>query len=174
MTVHRIFEPDEQLMEFINECGHLKYTNNNSLKAMKFDFCLENGAWFVVEEDNHYVSVAGIHTFLDGYRALFRGAQIKQRISGLNKYHMTSYPFGEILPYQIQYVQEIDSNAPIYITTNVENDSSGKMNKIHRLFCMLSDHGIIEEYIKEAVIYHVNQTVWKLNVQRYYEVRYHH
>ena len=49
----------------------------------------------------------------------------------MSKYHMNALTWRHILPKQLEFIGNKDE---IYITTNISNDASGKMNKIHRLF----------------------------------------
>lgn len=155
------------VITFMSECYRRGYMNNKSLIAMKWEWCLENGAWFATYKDDSIISVSGIHSFKDGYRALFRGAQLESRPAGLNKYHMTSYCFAEQLPLQINFA----SRAPIYITTNIENDASGKMNKIDKLFHILEKQNIVGHESTEDVFY-TKQNVWRLNVEKYNSIRF--
>ena len=166
MTTKRIYTADEDLMQFILECDKLGYTNNNSLKAMKFDWCINNGAWFATFKNNKIISVSGIHSFKDGYRVMFRGAQLSARKIGINKHHMQSYCFYSQLPLQIEYA----GTSPIYITTNVKNDASGKMTRIDKTFKLLEKTGLVK-YVGCEEVFYTLQNIWQLNVDRYHEVR---
>lgn len=165
-TTKRIYDADKSLNDFISSCDELGYKNNNSLKAIKWDWCLENGAWFATFENTRMVSLSGIHTFKDGYRALFRGAQLYPRQIGINKYHMQSYCFHSQLPHQIAYAD----SKPIYITTNFENDASGKMIRIDRTFRLLEKTGLVE-YVSTEEVFYVQQNIWRLNVECYNTIR---
>ena len=59
---------------------------------------------------------------------------------------------------------------PIYITTNIKHDASGKMNKTHRLFKNLDKLGMVKHY-KDMELYNTEQSVWKLDIDKYKEVR---
>lgn len=156
------------LEQFISECEKLDYKNNSSLKAMKFDWCLENGMWHGTFKDNKLIAVTGIHLFKDGFRALFRGAQLEPRpVSKLNRYQMQSWGIAEHLPLQIEYAM----GAPVYITTNVANDASGRMNRIHKSFSVMEKHGQMVEYCGDEEIFHTQQSVWKVNVENYFNIR---
>ena len=166
ITTKRIYDADNVVMDFIDSCNQLGYKNNNSLKSVKWEWCLENGAWFATFENNRIISLSGIHTFKDGYRALFRGAQLYPRPIGINKYHMQSYCFHSQLPHQIAYA----STKPIYITTNFENDASGKMIRIDRTFQLLEKTGLVD-YVGTEEVFYVQQNIWRLNVDRYNAIR---
>ena len=51
-----------ELEEFIAECDKLGYKNNNSLKSLKFDWCLENGMWHGTFKDGKLIAISGIHS----------------------------------------------------------------------------------------------------------------
>ena len=103
----------------------------------------------------------------DGHRMLFRGVQTMPAQTGLSKQHMTSIPWKYILPDQLKWAGSSETK-PAYITTNVENDASGKMNRTDRLFHLLAKQGIVELFTEED-IYGQRQSVWKLNIEKYYE-----
>jgi hypothetical protein len=166
----QIFSVTPQLKEFMLECKKLGYTNNESAKAMKFDWCRANdGSWWATFKNEKMVSVSGVHCFLDGYRALFRGAQIESRpFNALNKYQLQNYAFVYHLDKQIEWA----NNRPVYITTSEKNelDRSGKMSRVHRSAILLAKQGVFE-FVKTETIYNVEQIIWKLNVKKYYEIR---
>jgi len=152
---------------FCKEAGELGYNNNSSLKAMKYEWCKEQGEYFCAIEDDKIVSVAGCHPFPEvsetAWRVMFRGAQLPGYHSyGLSKYHMNAITWRDILPLQIQFC---DSDE-LYVTTNVEHDASGKMNKIHRLFKNLHKLGMVD-YHGRVFLYQTEQSVWKLNISEY-------
>lgn len=174
----RIFSPDDSLFEFMNECEKLGYANNTSLKALKFDWIEETGgSWWGTYDSNRLIAISAIHPFLDGWRALHRGAQIQLRpFNGLNKYQKQNYGIYDHLHMQIQWsgmFKDYDNEPkPIYITTSIESadDRSGKMNRIHRSASILAAQGMFE-HVLDDIIYGVNQSIWKVNVDRYYEIR---
>ena len=169
MITRRISEPSVELQRFLDESTLRGFDNNATLDAMKWDWCLENGgAWYATyRADDSIVSVSGIHPFSDGYRALFRGAQLEPRPIGINKYHMQSHCFHSQLPLQIAFAKHY---MPIYITTNVDNDASGMMTRINRTFMLLETLGLVEH--KELTkLGNTLQNVWQLDVEKYLSIR---
>lgn len=163
----------QMLKEFCDTCDSLGYSNNINLSAMKFSWCLENnGTWWATIKDKKIISISGIHPFRDGWRALFRGAQIETRpIDGLNKYQMQSYCIHSHLPLQIEYAESISGrNTPIYITTNIYNDASGRMSRINRSFEVMAKGGMVKHYGNETV-FGVEQNIWLLNKSKYFDLR---
>lgn len=168
MQTRRIYEDDvHDVLTFVSECYRRGFENNKSLVAMKWEWCLENGAWFATYKDNSIISLSGIHEFEDGYRALFRGAQTELRPCGLNRYHMQSYCFAEQLPLQIEYAGVY----PIYITTNTKHDASGRMNGVNKLFHKLALQKIVT-FVDCKEVFYTEQNIWKLNIKEYNDVRY--
>lgn len=162
--------PVSDIQDFCKDCEKFGYNNNSSLQSMKHDWCLDNGgAWWGVYKESKIVSMAGCHPFWDGYRLLFRGAQTTHASNGLSKTHMTSIPWSVIMPEQIAWCSGVATEeTPAYITTNISHDESGKMNRTHRVLQLLQKQGIVD-YVTDEEIYHVQQSVWRLRVGRYYE-----
>lgn len=162
-----LFEVTPELLEFIQECNKRGFKNNSSLEVMRFNEILEDsGLWFATYVDNKIVGVSGLHRFKDGYRALYRGAQLYPRPGGLSKNHMNCWMFYYHLPIVIDLVNA----KPIYITTNTDNDASGSMLKLNKIYHILEKNGLVDLVSNEEV-FGVNQNIWKLNNVRYLELR---
>ena len=162
------------LTDFLKLCKHMGFENNESLTTLKWQWLLDQkGSWWATIAEGNIIALSGIHPFKDGYRALFRGVQTFQRPAGLNKYHMSSYGFAEHLPRQIEWAQVMsnDTDVPIYITTNIDNDASGKMLRINKLFKILERQEIVD-FLGEEDVYYTKQSIWKLNNEKYYGHRY--
>jgi len=162
-----ITEVTPALEDFISQCTLLGYKNNSSLKEMRWDWCLDGGTWYATYDNHTIVSITGIHPFKDGYRALYRGAQLWSRpMKGLNRYQMQSWGIYEHLPLHIEFA----NGKPLYITTNINKDNSGRMNRIHKSFTAMEKGGMVS-YQGDEQIFNAMQSVWKLNVNRYFEIR---
>ena len=162
-----------QLETFFDTAKELKYLNNVSKRAMKYEWCLDfGGIWHCVTDDNNKIlSLAGCHPLPEvndnAWRVMFRGVQIPGNYGfGLSKYHMSALTWRLLLPSQLEYINDADA----YITTNISHDASGKMNKTHRLFQQLEKLGMVEHY-NDMELYYTDQSVWKLNKEKYMEVR---
>jgi|TARA_B110000238_G_C16095173_1_gene425764 hypothetical protein len=154
------------LTAFIDECKKLGYKNNDSLERMNFYKTLnEGGKWFATFVDDKIVGVSGVHEFRGGVRALYRGAQLYSRPGGLSKNHMNCWMFYYHLPLVIESTTE-----PIYITTNTENDASGSMLRLNKLYYILEKRGIVD-HISEEELFGVEQNVWRLNKETYLNAR---
>ncbi len=161
----------QSLTQFCKDCDALGYHNNNSLKAMKYDWCKDIGEFWGAWYNEKLIAVAGAHPLPDisenAIRVLFRGCQIESPYKGLNASHMNSVPFRDILPYQIKMYKEND----LFITTNINHDASGHMHKTHRVMQLLEKKGIVDLHIESMELWYTNQSVWKLNKEKYNEVR---
>jgi hypothetical protein len=123
--------------------------------------------WYATYDNQTIISITGIHPFKDGYRALYRGAQLWSRpMKGLNRYQMQSWGIYEHLPLHIEFA----NGKPLYITTNINKDNSGRMNRIHKSFTAMEKGGMVS-YQGDEQIFNAMQSVWKLNVNRYFEIR---
>jgi hypothetical protein len=163
MTTQLLLEANEDLMDFISECGVRGYKNNDSLDVMNFFKTIRNGGcWFVTYDNGKIVGVSGIHKFKDGYRALYRGAQLYSRPGGLSRNHMNCWMFYYHLPMVIDLV----GDSPIYITTNTQNDASGTMLRLNKLYFILEKNGLVDHQSKE-IVFDVEQNIWKLNKEKY-------
>lgn len=163
-------EDTNEIDDFCKICEMKGYNNNKSRKAMKYEWCKEVGDYWGAYFNDELVSVAGAHPLPEvgenAVRVLFRACQIVDLHKGLNKYHMNSIPFRDILPYQILQYKDKD----LYITTNISHDASGKMNRTHKVMKLLDKMGIVK-YTMDMELYHTDQSIWKLNVEKYNEVR---
>jgi len=154
---------------FCKKAKQLKYENNSSLKAMKFDWCKEHGEYFCAIKDNEIVAVAGCHPLPEvnpnAWRIMFRGCELPMQdtFRGLGKGDWNSITQREIIPKFIEYCPTDE----LYITTNTYHEhSNGKAARNHKLMGLLARQGILDKY-SEMMLYYTEQTVWKLNIQEY-------
>jgi hypothetical protein len=162
--------PVDDVRDFCSRCSQLGYNNNSTLLTMKWQWCLDNGgAWWAAYRDDKIVSIAGCHPFRDGYRLVFRGAQTESNQTGLSKHHLSSIPWAVLMPEQIAWCSGVATGeTPGYITTNVANDASGKMNRTHRVMNLLATQRIVN-YLDTNVVYGAKQSIWTLNVGAYFQ-----
>lgn len=154
------------LQDFMQSCDALGYYNNNSLQAMKFTWCLGlGGKWFVTYDKNRIVGISGVHPWRNGVRALFRGAQLYSIPGGLSKNHMNCWMF----KYHLPLVIDLYKDKNIFITTNVDNDASGKMLKLNKLYYILEKNNLVSHEGLDNVM-GIKQNIWKLNITNYLKV----
>jgi len=154
---------------FCKKAKQLKYENNSSLKAMKFDWCKENGEYFCAIHNDQIVAVAGCHQLpevsANAWRILFRGCELpgNDTFNGLGKGDWNSITQREFIPKFINYCPTDE----IYITTNIYHEhSNGKAARNHRLMGLLAKQKILDKH-SDMMLYYTKQTVWKLNIQEY-------
>ncbi len=159
-----------ELEVFCQKAWQLGYTNNASLKAMKYDWCKENGEYFCAIKDDDIIAVAGCHTLPEvddnAWRILFRGCELPRSspYKGLNKGDWNSITQRDFIPKFIDYIPSKE----LYISTNISNEHSGKALRNHRLMNILAKQK--DAYIDDMgdmVLNHTHQTIWKLNIDQY-------
>lgn len=151
--------PTRKLLDFTEKCKEKGYVNNSSLSKLRFDWCLDNGGmWYVTIVNDDYISMSGIHEFLDGYRCLYRSVQLESIANvGLNM-QSTSYCWTQQLPLQVKY----SGLKPMYITTNIGKNTPDHMLKIDKIMKIMQKYSMVQ-FIKTELINGVQQNLWLLN-----------
>lgn len=158
-----------QIEKFCVECKNLGYENNSSLELMKFN----NAVFFGAFLDDKLFSLAGLHKFPEineyAYRCLFRGAQLPGYTPEWSMDIFNSgIHFSQFIYMQIKHVQEFDSNAEFYITTNIDNKNAGASSRLHKIMMpRLAKKGYWDLYNDNILLYNVQQSVWRINVDKY-------
>jgi hypothetical protein len=159
-----------ELETFCIKCKALGYTNNVSLKAMKYDWCKENGEYYCAIKDDRIVAVAGCHKLPEindnAWRILFRGCELPgaSPYKGLNKGDWNSITQRDFIPEFIDYIPSKE----LYISTNISNEHSGKALRNHKIMNILAKQK--DAYIDKVcdmVLNQTQQTIWKLNIEQY-------
>lgn len=151
--------PTRKLLDFTEKCKEKGYVNNSSLSKLRFDWCLDNGGmWYVTIVNDNYISMSGIHEFLDGYRCLYRSVQLESIANvGLNM-QSTSYCWTQQLPLQVKY----SGLKPMYITTNIGKNTPDHMLKIDKIMKIMKKYSMVQ-FIKTELINGIQQNLWLLN-----------
>ena len=166
-------EKDRSLVEQF--CKDQNFSNNTSLKKMKWEWCLEVGTWTVATEDGKIVSIAGVHPLPEvsehAYRCLFRGAQLPGYTLGTGRdIFKTGIQLSYLLDLQIRWAMEKNINADLYISTNI-NDDGGKSQRMNNTIMPLLAKRGIWELDRQMELYNVPQNLWRINVLTYMEER---
>ena len=158
-----------ELEIFCDKAKELGYTNNSSLKAMKYDWCKEQGEYFCAIRDDEIVAVAGCHPLPEvgpnAWRIMFRGCELPQTdtFKGLGKGDWNSITQREMIPKFIEWIPSDE----LYITTNTDHEhSNGKASRNHRLMGLLARQGILY-YEGRMILNQTEQALWKLNIDEY-------
>lgn len=160
----------KELQNFCRYCKALGFENNSSLEKLKFQKALDSGgAWWGAWHDGELIAVAGSH-FLphlgnEFMRVLFRGCEIDNPYRGLSKYHLNTVTFRDLLSAQINYYP----HKRLIMTTNKVNDSSGKMQRTHRVLQLLAKNKIVNHF-EDRILFNTEQSLWEINREKYYEV----
>lgn len=169
---------DIRLQEFCEQCSLLGWENNSSPKLMKVDkMIMPYGKYFVGLDEDKFFTIAGVHDLnevgIDGYRCLFRGAQLPKYTP---KFSMNMYTsgiqFSYLLYYQIKFIQEIDNTANFYISTNIDNPKAGASSRLNSIMMpRLVKQGYFDLYKENYDMYGTQQNLWRVNVEKYMEDR---
>jgi hypothetical protein len=117
--------------------------------------------WYVTIVNDNYISMSGIHEFLDGYRCLYRSVQLESIANvGLNM-QSTSYCWTQQLPLQVKY----SGLKPMYITTNIGKNTPDHMLKIDKIMKIMKKYSMVQ-FIKTELINGVQQNLWLLNKEK--------
>lgn len=166
----------KDLESFCYQCKLIGYNNNATLQdlkwAAKYDLPSMAQYW-AIYKDNQIVSIAGCHQFESNtgtLRCLFRAATLPEYtnlVKGISRNHMNSASFSIILPEQLKYGLE-NGFKEFVITTTPYSDASGRMHKTHRAMELISQNNIVE-YLGDKEYFYVRQSIWKINLSKYFE-----
>ena len=166
------------LQEFCNRCRELGYTNNQSFETIKLDkMKLPYGQFFIGIDNNKIFTIAGVHQLPEvnrhAWRCLFRGAQLPGYTPAWSMdIFKSGIHFSQLLYRQIRLIQELDSNAEFYISTNVKSDTGAKSSRLNDIMMpRIAKMGIWDLHLADFMLYNVPQNLWKINVTVYMEAR---
>jgi len=175
-TVEYSPKHENDLRWFCQVCAKLGYRNNSDFVKMKLDWCLEtDGQFHLTYADKKLIAVSGCHPLPEigsnTYRVLFRGATIeKNLLDVVSKTHMNSLVFLLHIPRQIEWASSRGADQFV-ITTNWVNPDITSMESSHRVMKLLEKQGILECLVEKTELFYTTQTVWKLNVEKYFQIR---
>jgi hypothetical protein len=166
------------LQIFCDECKALGYVNNESFTAIKLDkMVMPYGQFLIGIEDGKIFTIAGVHRLPEvnkhAWRCLFRGAQLPGYTPAWSlDIFKSGIHFSQFLCMQIKLVQELDSNAEFYISTNVKSDTGAKSSRMNDVMMpRIAKRGIWNLELENFMLYNVPQNLWKVNVANYMEAR---
>jgi hypothetical protein len=173
-----------KLQVFCNTCKEFGWANNSDFNSIKLQtMVMPYGAFFIGFDhlQNKIWSLAGVHQLPEigenAWRCLFRGAQLpgyllSNRFSK-NVMH-TGMHISLFLWLQIEYISSLYNNAEFYLTTNNLSNkthfaSSQRLDS--RIMPLVAKTGVIEKVYDNFMLYSTSQTVWRINVDNYYNER---
>lgn len=144
-------EDEQCVLKFCNECDKLKYVNNSSLNAMKWEW--DQVKWVGTFLNDKIISLSGIHPFPEinknSFRIMFRGAS-------LPGYSNKMLNFCQV-PLKIEYAYLLTSNPEFYVTFNTSDKIGVKSKRMSKAISRRNDF----KYIKTMNYFNVEQEVWK-------------
>lgn len=178
VTIPFSYSKISDLEKFCERCQSLGYKNNQDLEAMRLTWCLGTGGrFFMTYANDQIISLSGCHPLREvdkkTYRILFRGASLPEGQNWskiVSKSHMNSIPFFFHIPLQIKWAAELNYERFV-ITTNWKNQDIVSMDSSHRVLALLSRQGIVNCLIDKMTLFGTTQTVWELNLEKYFDAR---
>lgn len=160
---------DYDMDQFFRECKELNLVNNVSRETMRFDFVKERfGSFWGLESNDRLFGVAGCHEFPEvspnAFRIQFRGCELPNGDikKGLAKSHFNSSTFRELIPYQIEWCENMGSDE-LYLTTNLDNRN-------HRAMQLIAKQGYLKLH-STTTLFCVEQAIWRFDIEKYLSVR---
>lgn len=171
-TLTKVFEiTDPDILDtWFVECTERGFENNLSAEAMRFDWVLEQGGkWWGSMERGRVVAVSGMHPhFLDGWRMVFRGAQLEAREDvKWSPFFTHIHTWYDQASYQLEYAQSVDGkNVLVYSSTVAleENAHSPRSHNFHKNMSLAAEVGLVE-YVGTKKVYGELQAIWKHNME---------
>lgn len=161
--------------EFCNSCKALGYVNNASIEAMKLD---KEDCYFFLGLDNDKIfTLAGVHKLPEvddrAWRCLFRGAQLPGYTPQWSMdIFKSGIHFSQLLYRQINHILDLDPLAEFYISTNTSSDTGAKSSRLNSIMMpRIAKMGVWDLHLENFMLYNVPQNLWKINVDRYMELR---
>lgn len=173
-----------KLLDFCNSCKELGWYNNESFQAIKLDkMSMPYGQFFIGYDHSKDIiwNLAGVHKFPevgeDAWRCLFRGAQLPgYSLSGFltKDVYKNGYHLSYLLPMQIEFIRALHPTSKFYMSSNnlTNKTQFAKSQKLDSVIMpYLAKRGIFTRTHKDFILYGASQSVWQVNIDKYYEER---
>jgi hypothetical protein len=160
------------LNRFCLACKSLGLENNQDARAIKLDkMSMPYGQYFIgYDTDRECIwNLAGVHHLpevgINTWRVLFRGAQLPGYTMGISKdFLKISYHWRYFLPLQMQFIQAGYPDAEFVVTTNINNSSAGKSDRLDKkVMPPLLDRGIVSLH-STVELFNTQQNIWSIDV----------
>ena len=160
------------LEKFCLACQSLGLENNKDATAIKLDkMHMPYGQYFIgYDAERECIwNLAGIHRLpelgANTWRCLFRGAQLPGYALGTSKdFVKVSHHWRYFLPLQIRYIQAGYPDAEFVVTTNLNNASAGKSDRLDKVVMpvllaqgLVNHRGIFNLFNTEQNVWNINQ-----------------
>lgn len=153
---------------FLN-CRLEGFINNSSRNRMNFELVAElDGNYWGLEKEGELIATAGCLRFpevsANAWRIQYRGCEMpgSDIKKGLSRSHFNSSTFRELIPYQLEWIAQYNSDK-LYLTTNLDN-------KNHRAMQLIAKQGFLSLH-SEEMLFGVEQAIWRFNIDKYISER---
>lgn len=173
----------QKLQEFCDYCKNAGIKNNESFEAIKLEqMKMPYGQFFIGYDTDQDViwTILGVHHLPEihnhAWRVFFRGAQLPNyRLgNGLSKdFFKVGFQITYMLEMQIKFILEHDPSAEFYASTNTPLAKAFARSQYldQIMLPMLVKRGIFTKEYDNFVLFYTLQSIWKLNVDKYFEER---
>ena len=159
------------LEKFCLACQSLGLENNKDATAIKLDrMHMPYGQYFIGydSERDCIWNLAGIHRLPELgpniWRCLFRGAQLPGYALGTSKdFVKVSHHWRYFLPLQIRYIQAGYPDAEFVVTTNLNNASAGKSDRLDKVVMPVLLAQQLVNHRGTFNLFNTEQNVWNIN-----------
>lgn len=177
---------NKDLLKLQTFCDYFKANgikNNESFEAIKLDkMKMPYGQYFIgYDHDKKCIwNLMGIHHLPEvhehAWRCFFRGAQLPGYRLGTaltSDIFKVGFQLTYLIEMQIKFILDHDPDAEIFASTNTpEAEQFARSQFIDQHIApMLVNRGVFTRQLENFILYNTSQTVWKLNIDKYFEER---
>jgi hypothetical protein len=171
------------LEEFCNYFKKKGIKNNESFEAIKLDkMKMPYGQYFIGydHDKKHIWCLMGLHQLPEihnhAWRCLFRNAQLPGYRLGTalsTDLFKVGYQFTYLFEMQIKFILKHDPDAEIFASSNTPNAEKFAKSQFidQNIAPRLVKRGVLTKYLENFILYNVPQSIWKLNIEKYFEER---
>jgi len=157
--------------------------NNESFESIKLDkMIMPYGQYFIgYDHDKKCIwNLMGIHHLPEihehAWRCFFRGAQLPGYRLGTaltSDIFKVGFQLTYLIEMQVKFITEHDPNAEIFASTNTPDAEKFARSQFidQNIAPMLVKRGVFTKHLENFVLYNTPQSIWKLNINKYFEER---
>ena len=171
------------LEEFCNYFKKKGIKNNESFEAIKLDkMKMPYGQYFIGYDydKEHIWCLMGLHRLPEihdhAWRCLFRNAQLPGYRLGTalsTDLFKVGYQFTYLFEMQIKFILKHDPKAEIFASSNTPNAEKFARSQFidQNIAPKLVKRGVLTKHLENFMLYNTSQSIWKLDIDRYFEER---
>lgn len=183
--VFRLLEESDYpaLQKFCDYFKEQGLKNNNSFEAIKLDkMKMPYGQYFIGYDlkENKIWNLLGVHHLPEihdhAWRVFFRGAQLPGYRLGTaltSDIFKVGFQITYMIEMQIKFILEHDPEAEFYASTNTPQAEKFARSQFidQNIAPMLVKRGVFSKAYEDFELFNTKQSIWKLDVNRYFEER---